>query len=168
MNETTLKRTVLIIACLSSFIVPFIGSSVNIALPTIGKEFKIDAVTLGWVPSSYLLASAMFLLPFGRVSDIFGRKKIFLAGTVIYTIGSLFSALSFSAPMLIACRVIQGIGSAMTFGTSMAILTSVYPLGRTGLGHRHRHRHGLFRSFPRTFSGRIFHPASGLAQPLLF
>jgi EmrB/QacA subfamily drug resistance transporter len=132
MNETTLKRTVLIIACLSSFIVPFIGSSVNIALPTIGKEFKIDAVTLGWVPSSYLLASAMFLLPFGRVADIFGRKKIFLAGTVIYTIGSLFSALSLSAPMLIACRVIQGIGSAMTFGTSMAILTSVYPLEERG------------------------------------
>ncbi len=133
MNETSLKRTVLVIACLSSFIVPFIGSSVNIALPTIGKEFKIDAVTLGWVPSSYLLASAMFLLPFGRVADIFGRKKIFLTGTIIYTIGSLFSALSLSVPMLIACRVIQGIGSAMTFGTSMAILTSVYPLAERGV-----------------------------------
>ncbi len=130
--ETALKRTVLFIACLSSFIVPFIGSSVNIALPTIGKEFKIDAVTLGWVPTSYLLASAMFLLPFGRIADIYGRKKIFLAGTIIYTIGSLFSALSLSGPMLIACRVIQGIGSAMTFGTSMAILTSVYPLEERG------------------------------------
>jgi EmrB/QacA subfamily drug resistance transporter len=131
-HETAQKRTVLIIACLSSFIVPFIGSSVNIALPTIGKEFQIDAVTLGWVPTSYLLASAMFLLPFGRIADIFGRKKIFLIGTIIYTIGSLFSALSFSAPMLIICRVIQGIGSAMTFGTSMAILTSVYPLAERG------------------------------------
>ena len=130
--DSALKRTVLIIACLSAFIVPFIGSSVNIALPTIGKEFKIDAVTLGWVPTSYLLASAMFLLPFGRIADIYGRKKIFLAGTIIYTIGSLFSALSLSAPMLIACRVIQGIGSAMTFGTSMAILTSVFPLEERG------------------------------------
>ena len=130
--DTALKRTVLFIACLSSFIVPFIGSSVNIALPTIGKEFKIDAVTLGWVPTSYLLASAMFLLPFGRIADIYGRKKIFLAGTIIYTFGSLFSALSFSGPMLISCRVIQGIGSAMTFGTSMAILTSVYPLKERG------------------------------------
>jgi EmrB/QacA subfamily drug resistance transporter len=130
--DTALKRTVLFIACLSSFIVPFIGSSVNIALPTIGKEFKIDAVTLGWVPTSYLLASAMFLLPFGRIADIYGRKKIFLAGTIIYTCGSLFSALSFSGPMLISCRVIQGIGSAMTFGTSMAILTSIYPLKERG------------------------------------
>jgi len=130
--DSALKRTVLIIACLSSFIVPFIGSSVNIALPTIGKEFNIDAVTLGWVPTAYLLASAMFLLPFGRVADIYGRKKIFLAGTVIYTIGSLFSALSISGLMLVTCRVIQGIGSAMTFGTSMAILTSVYPLEERG------------------------------------
>ena len=129
---SALKRTVLIIACLSAFIVPFIGSSVNIALPTIGTEFKIDAVTLGWVPTSYLLASAMFLLPFGRIADIYGRKKIFLAGTVIYTLGSLFSALSLSSLMLIACCVIQGIGSAMTFGTSMAILTSVFPIEERG------------------------------------
>lgn len=127
MNETATKRAVLIIASLSSFIVPFIGSSVNIALPTIGKEFKIDAVMLSWVPTSYLLASAMFLLPFGRTADIYGRKKIFLAGFITYTIGSLLSALSISDLMLIVCRVIQGIGSAMTFGTAMAILTSVYP-----------------------------------------
>jgi EmrB/QacA subfamily drug resistance transporter len=130
--DSALKRTVLFIACLSAFIVPFIGSSVNIALPTIGTEFKIDAVTLGWVPTSYLLASAMFLLPFGRIADIYGRKKIFLAGTVIYTLGSLLSALSLSSLMLIACRVIQGIGSAMTFGTSMAILTSVFPIEERG------------------------------------
>ncbi|MGA3084897.1 MAG: MFS transporter [Thermodesulfobacteriota bacterium] len=132
MKDSAVKRTVLTIACLSAFIVPFIGSSVNIALPTIGKEFKIDAVTLGWVPTSYLLASAMFLLPFGRIADIYGRKKIFLAGTVIYTIGSLFCALSLSGLMLIACCVIQGIGSAMTFGTSMAILTSVFPTEERG------------------------------------
>jgi EmrB/QacA subfamily drug resistance transporter len=130
--DSALKRAVLIIACLSSFIVPFIGSSVNIALPSIGKEFHINAIILGWVPTSYILASAMFLLPFGRIADIYGRKKIFLSGIVIYTLGSLFSALSFSAPMLIASRVVQGIGSAMTFGTSMAILTSVFPLAERG------------------------------------
>ena len=127
MNDSATKRAVLIIASLSSFIVPFIGSSVNIALPTIGKEFKIVAVMVSWVPTSYLLASAMFLLPFGRTADIYGRKKIFFAGFITYTIGSLLSALSISDLMLIACRVIQGIGSAMTFGTAIAILTSVYP-----------------------------------------
>ena len=127
MNDVAAKRAVLIIASLSNFIVPFIGSSVNIALPTIGNEFEIDAVLLSWVPTSYLLASAMFLLPFGRAADIYGRKKLFLYGIIIYTTGSLLSALSPSALVLITFRVIQGIGSAMTFGTSMAILTSVYP-----------------------------------------
>lgn len=134
MNEPDLplRRTVLIIACLSSFIVPFTGSSVNIALPAIGKEFRVDAVTLGWVPTSYLLASAMFLLPFGRLGDIYGRKRIFRLGTGIFTLGSLLSALSLSEEMLIVSRVVQGLGSAMTFGTSMAILTSVYPPAERG------------------------------------
>lgn len=127
MNDPETKRAVLIIASMSSFMVPFIGASVNVALPAIGKEFNIDAVLLSWVPTSFLLASAMFLLPFGRSADIHGRKKVFLIGIIIYTFGSLLSALSISGLMLIACRVIQGIGSAMTFGTAMAILTSVYP-----------------------------------------
>ncbi|MBW1799865.1 MAG: MFS transporter [Deltaproteobacteria bacterium] len=106
---------------------PFITSSVNIALPTIGKEFHVDAVLLSWVPTSYLLSTAMCLMPFGRAGDIYGRKKIFLYGMIVYSIGSLFSALSVSIFMLIACRVIQGIGCAMAFGIAMAILTSVYP-----------------------------------------
>ena len=132
MVDTATKRAVLIISAMSSFFVPFITSSVNIALPTIGREFKIDAVLLSWVPTAYILASALFLLPFGRLADIHGRKKIFLSGISIYTIGALASALSISGLMLIACRVIQGIGSALTFGTSMAILTSVYPREERG------------------------------------
>lgn len=130
--ERSLKRTVLTIACLSSFVVPFIGSSVNVALPSIGKEFRMDAVTLGWVPTSYLLASAMFLLPFGRMADIYGRKRVFWVGTSTFTLASLFTALSLSEGMLIAFRVVQGLGSAMTFGTAMAILTSVYPPAERG------------------------------------
>jgi EmrB/QacA subfamily drug resistance transporter len=132
MNNTDNRRIVLIIAGVSSFLVPFMGSSINIALPTIGSEFKMGAVLLSWVPTSYLLASAIFLLPFGRMGDIYGRKKIFLSGMMVYTFGALISALSISGLMLIACRLIQGIGSAMTFGTSVAILTSVYPREERG------------------------------------
>jgi EmrB/QacA subfamily drug resistance transporter len=132
MNDTDHRRIVLIIAGVSSFLVPFMGSSINIALPAIGSEFKMGAVLLSWVPTSYLLASAIFLLPFGRFGDIHGRKKIFLSGMIVYTFGALISALSISGLMLIACRLIQGIGSAMTFGTSVAILTSVYPQKERG------------------------------------
>jgi len=132
MDDTATKRSALMVAALASFNAPFMGSSINIALPVISEQFGIDAVMLGWIATSYLLASAMFLLPFGRAADIFGRKKIFTYGMVIFTIGSCLSALSVSASMLIACRVLQGIGSSMTFGTAVAILTSVYPVGERG------------------------------------
>ncbi|MEW6669012.1 MAG: MFS transporter [Thermodesulfobacteriota bacterium] len=132
MTDPAVQRAVLITSAISSFLVPFMSSAVNIALPDIGAEFNMDAVLLGWVPTSYLLVSAMFLLPLGRVADIYGRKRMFLLGMVVYILGSLVSALSMSGFMLIAFRVIQGIGSAMTFSTSMAILTSVYPREERG------------------------------------
>jgi EmrB/QacA subfamily drug resistance transporter len=132
LDDTATKRTVLIIASISNFLVPFIGASAQIALPTIGQEFKIDAILLSWVATSQLLATAMFLLPFGRIADIYGGKKIFLYGMIVYTLGSLMSAVSVSILILIIGRVIQGIGSALTMVTSFAILTSVYPREERG------------------------------------
>lgn len=132
MDDTATKRTVLFIACISSFSVPFIGASTQIALPTIGHEFKIDAILLGWVATSQLLATAMVLMPFGRIADIYGRKKIFLIGMITYTAGSLMCALSVSVLMLIAGRVIQGIGSGLAMVTSFAILTAVFPREERG------------------------------------
>jgi EmrB/QacA subfamily drug resistance transporter len=130
--RTTSKNTVLLIATMGSFLTPFMGSSINIALPQIGKEFTMDAVLLSWVATSYLLASAVALVPFGRIADIYGRKKVFTLGTFIYTVSSLLSAMSTSAAMLISFRVLQGIGGAMIFGTGVAILTSVFPVGERG------------------------------------
>lgn len=126
MNDTPVKKSALIVATLASFLTPFVGSSINIALPSIGEEFQIGTVLLGWVATSYLLAAVVCLIPFGRLADIYGRKKIFATGIVIFTVGSFFSAISFSAPMLIFSRIIQGIGSAMIFATGIAILTSVF------------------------------------------
>jgi len=74
----------------------------------------------------------MFLVPFGRIADIYGRKRIFTYGILIYTVASLLSAISTSAVMLISFRVLQGIGGAMIFGTGVAILTSVFPAGERG------------------------------------
>lgn len=132
MDNVGNKRTTLLVATLSSFLTPFTGSSVNVALPSIGQEFSMDAILLSWVPTSYILASAMFLVPFGKLADIYGRKKIFLYGVFTYTLSSFFSAISTSAIMLICFRVIQGIGAAMTFGTGVAILTSVFSPGERG------------------------------------
>jgi EmrB/QacA subfamily drug resistance transporter len=131
-NDSASKRATLLAATLASFLTPFMGSSTNVALPSIGREFSMDAVLLSWVPTSYLLAAAMFLVPFGRIADIHGRKKVFLYGTTLFTVASVLTAVSVSAPMLIFARVLQGIGSSMIFGTGVAILTSVFPPGERG------------------------------------
>lgn len=128
----SIKKAALIVAAATSFTTPFMASSINIALPSIQKEFQINAVLLSWVAASFILAAVVFLLPFGRLADLYGRKKIFTYGIIILTVSSFLSAISFSAPMLIFFRVFQGIGSAMIFATGIAILTSVFPPGERG------------------------------------
>lgn len=126
------KKITLIIITLSSFLTPYMGSSINVALPSIGKEFQMDTILLSWVASAYLLSSAMFLVPFGRIADIYGRKRIFKYGILIFTISSFLSGISLCSEMLIGIRVLQGIGGSMIFGTGIAILTSVFPVGERG------------------------------------
>jgi len=131
-EEKINQQAALIVATLTSFLTPFMASSVNIALPSIGKEFAMNAVLLSWIATSYLLSAAMFLVPFGRIADIYGRKKIFTYGILLYAISSLLSAIAPSAIWLITFRILQGIGGAMMFGTAIAILTSVFPIGERG------------------------------------
>ncbi len=126
------KTATLIITAISSFLTPFMGSSINIALPSIGEQFSMDAVLLSWVATAYLLTAAVFLIPFGRLADIHGRKRIFTYGIEIMVVSSVFSAMSPSAPILIALRVFQATGGAMIFGTGVAILTSVFPARERG------------------------------------
>ena len=111
---------------------PFMISSVNVALPAIQQEFASDAVTLSWVATALLLAVAVFLIPMGKIGDIYGRKKVFTSGLALYTLASLIGAFSISMPMLIAVRVFQGCGAAMFVTTGMAILTSIFPPNRRG------------------------------------
>ena len=132
MHDAETKRTALLVAVLASFLTPFMVSSVNVAMPIIGREFGMNAMLLSWVPTSYLLAAAMFLVPFGRIADIYGRKRIFSAGIVIYTVASCLIAFSNTVFALLALRVLQGFGSAMIFGTGIAIVTSVFPPAERG------------------------------------
>ncbi|MFC1906014.1 MFS transporter [Chloroflexota bacterium] len=127
MDKRNYRRYVLIVSTIAAFLTPFMGSSLNIALPTISNELSIDAISLGWVQTAYLIAIGALLLPFGRIADIFGRKRIFDYGIMLFTASSLACAFSNSASMLIITRVAQGIGGAMIFGNSIAMLTSAYP-----------------------------------------
>jgi EmrB/QacA subfamily drug resistance transporter len=131
-GNSTSKGAVLLVTTMASFVFPFMASAVNIALPSLGKELSLDAVTLGWIATAYLLSSAALLVPFGRIADIYGRKRIFACGIGIFTFSSLLSGLANSATMLIAWRVLQGIGGAMLAGTAVALLTTVFPANERG------------------------------------
>ena len=109
-DKANIKTSALIAATLASFLTPFMGSSVVIALKYIDTEFAVDAMLLSWIATSYLLAAAVFLVPFGRIADIYGRRKIFIYGIVIFTISSFFCAISPSVIVLIIFRILQGMG----------------------------------------------------------
>lgn len=133
MTDDKSRRTIaLVTTTLASFLTPFMSAAVNIALPSIGREFSLGAVSLGWIATSFLLAAAILLIPFGRLADLYGQKKFFIYGVLIFTLASLLSAIAPSSLALIAFRVLQGAGGAMIFSTGVAILTSVYPPGERG------------------------------------
>ncbi|MDH7516235.1 MAG: MFS transporter, partial [Bacteroidota bacterium] len=125
-------RAALWTSSIASFTTPFMSSGISVALPDIAREFHMSAVTLGWVAGAYLLAAAIFLLPFGRLADIHGRKRFFSAGLVVHSLACLFLAFSSGTPFLLVMRVVQGIGGGMIFGTSVAILVSATPPRRRG------------------------------------
>lgn len=126
------RNAILLVTSLSSFLNPFMASSINVALPLIGKEFSLGAIMLGWVSTSFLLSAAVFLVPFGRLADIYGRRKCFVWGLLVYALSSLLCVQAPSAATLIALRALQGLGSAMVFGTAVAIVTSVFAAGERG------------------------------------
>lgn len=127
-----IKWISLIVCSTTSFLTPFTSSSINVALPTIGNEFKIDTILLNWIATSFLFSLAIFLIPFGRFADVKGRRKMFMMGLTVYLFSSIFLILSNSINLLILLRFIQGIGGAMISSTSVAILTSIFPQNERG------------------------------------
>ncbi|MGP8154736.1 MAG: MFS transporter [Smithella sp.] len=123
---------ILSVTTISSFLTPFMGSAVNVALPSIAKELSMTALSLGWVATSFILAAAITLIPLGRLADIYGRRKFYIYGALMFTVASSFCIWSPSQFFLIAARAVQGIGGAMIFSTGTAMLISAYPLEERG------------------------------------
>ncbi len=126
------QKTALAIAAITSFLNPFLISSVNVALPEIEKALSLNAITLSWIITAYLLSSAILLLPMGKFADSRGIKKVFRIGVIIFSLTTMLCGLSFSGNMLIILRTLQGIGGAMTMTTSPAILVSAFPQQQRG------------------------------------
>ncbi len=132
MSDAKDQGYILAIATIASFFVPYLTSSITVALPVIGREFSLDAVSLGWIMSSYVLSTAVCIVPCGRLADIYGRKRLFVAGIALMTGASLLASFAWSAPALILFRVVQGAGGAMIFTTSVTIVTAIFPPEQRG------------------------------------
>jgi len=123
---------ILFVLCMAAFLVPFMGSSINLALPKIGEVFSLKSIAITWISTSYLITTAIFQMPMARLSDLMGRRRVFILGVLLFSITSCLSGFSVSGNMLIIFRSLSGIGSAMMFGTNIAILTSVFPAHQRG------------------------------------
>ncbi len=103
-----------------------------VAIPSIANDLQADAVLVSWIPTAFLFTTVVLMLPFGKLSDMYGRKRTFLRGIIILSLGSLLASMAPNIYVLIGCRVLQGIGAAQTMGTGMAIVTAVMPPARRG------------------------------------
>jgi MFS family permease len=132
MSDRSTKISALIVTGVSSFVTPFMLSGVSIALPGIQKTFSVNAVLLSWVATSYILSTSVLLIPIGKIADLYGRKKIYTLGIIIFVITNLLCAFAGSIEILILLRIFQGIGGAMIITTGMAIIISVFPAEERG------------------------------------
>ncbi len=131
-DQSYSRRFILILVTIATFLNPFTGSAINLALPAIGVEFSADAATLAWISSAYLLSSVIFLLPAGRLGDSRGRVTVFMIGIVVYTAGSLLTIFTPTIGLLLVFRFVQGMGGAMIYANSVALITHLYPPGERG------------------------------------
>jgi EmrB/QacA subfamily drug resistance transporter len=120
------KYAVFVVSIIGIFITVFDTSSSIVALPTIAREFGTDLPTAQWVIIGNGLTIAALLVPIGRLSDLVGRKRIYVVGALLFAVGALLAAASGSVYGLIGARMFVGIGSAMTQGTAMAILVGSF------------------------------------------
>ncbi len=103
---------------------------VQVALPSIGKEFGVSVNGLQWIVTAYGLTLAGFLMLSGRMGDIHGHKKLFIIGVLLFSLASLTGGLAPSEIVLILARVVQGLGAAMASATGLSILARVFPEGK--------------------------------------
>jgi MFS family permease len=146
---------VLALACLGQFMVVLDISIVNVALPTIRDDLGISASDLQWVVNAYTLALGGFLLLGGRAADLFGRRRMFIAGLAIFIAASLAGGFASSLSALVLSRALKGLGAAVLAPATLTIITTLFPEGRD--------RARWIRQRPDAVAGRVrgLHTARG-------
>lgn len=120
--------TVLVGATMSALDV----SIVNVALPTLQTDFKVNLAVIEWVAMAYMLTLTIFLPLFGRLADIFGRSKMYNTGFVVFTVGSALCGLAPSAGFLVGARILQAVGAGLLQANSVALITQAFPASERG------------------------------------
>src|SRR5580698_6487757 len=115
----------LIAVSIANFMCYLDNNVTNVALPTIERNLHLSVAGLEWVVSSYLLLVAGLLLVGGRLADVYGRRRLFLAGMAVFTLSSLAAGLAGSGDVLIASRAVQGVGAALLMPTTLAIIMAI-------------------------------------------
>ena len=127
-REQMNKWIVFALSASATFMTTLDGSIVNIGLPSIAQTFHVGiSGAVEWIIIGYLVVIAAVLLTFGRLADMIGRKPIFLAGLVIFVLGSALCGMAPSLLLLILARLFQGIGGALIFSVNVAMITSGLP-----------------------------------------
>lgn len=128
----SIQRSTIFVVIITSFITTFTGSALNLSIPSMGNEFHASATAVGWIVTGYILAAAVLSVPFGRLADRTGRKRVLVTGILIFALCSGGAALAESMTVLLLFRVLQGVGAAMIFSTNMAVLISAFSPEKRG------------------------------------
>ena len=126
MEKIREQRNTIFVCVITAFITTFMGSALNLSIPSLEEEFRVGAQTVGWVITIYMLTCAALAVPFGRLSDRVERQSILRMGILIFCISSLTAVLSKNMWMLLTFRLMQGIGASMIFSTNIAILVGAF------------------------------------------
>lgn len=126
---STRAKLVLILLCAAQFMVALDFSILNVALPSLGRDLGLSAANLQWAVTAFTLPSGGFLLLAGRVGDLFGRRKVFLAGLGLFAVASLLAAVAWQPGVFLCARALQGLGAAIIVPTAMSLLTTTFAEG---------------------------------------
>ena len=121
------KRSGVIVGISTAFITAFAGSALNLAIPDMGTYFNMGAASVGWLVTAFSLIVAAFAVPFGKIADTTGRRRVLITGVVTFGLASVFAVFAVNTFMIMLARVIQAFGCAMIFATNMPVAISTFP-----------------------------------------
>ena len=149
----TTEKRIFYSICLISFVGPFLSTSINIAIPVMADQFSTTPDRMSWVVTLFLITTAAFLLPLGKVSDVHGRRRTYSAALIVLALSSIGAALAPTLPILIGLRALQGIALAGIYVSYMPLLLATTDESRQG--------HIIGQSVALTYLGLSLGPVIG-------